>query len=372
MSWQINKASLGERLRPYVENEIVKEIVRIKRGEGTNMREAIKYSIIIPVYNAEKTLDRCLNSILLQKRTDIQIIAVNDGSTDHSQEILDAFAAKYRCLTSVFQNNSGVSHARNTGLEAVQGTYVLFVDSDDFVSESYFDKLDIFDDADLCVFATHIIGSKNSDNDFFAELSRCGSFSEIIKTTMAWERMYSLWNKRFKREIIENHRVRFQEHFQIGEDFDFCMNYALWCSTVSVSDKVLYHVDVSDGNSLSRKYRPDLNKKLRAVYLHIREMFEDRKEADINNDNVLAALDFLFARSVFSCIAEEFKTEKPHYFRDKKKYAAICSDFTDSIGPKGVYANAAHRVIRLLLRLRCFFILYLITYIVKIKWVISR
>ena len=95
----------------------------------------IKYSVIIPVYNAEKTLKRCLDSLLGQKRQDVEIILINDGSSDRSGEIIDEYRRKYGSIVSLEQENSGVSAARNRGLNAATGTYILFVDSDDRIRE---------------------------------------------------------------------------------------------------------------------------------------------------------------------------------------------------------------------------------------------
>src|SRR5699024_4953921 len=116
----------------------------------------IKYSVIIPVYNAEKTLKRCLDSLLGQKRQDVEIILINDGSSDRSGEILDEYRRKYGSIVSLEQENSGVSAARNRGLNAAMGSYILFVDSDDYVSEDYFNVIDEAgekEDSDLIVFA---------------------------------------------------------------------------------------------------------------------------------------------------------------------------------------------------------------------------
>ena len=101
----------------------------------------IKYSVIIPVYNAEKTLKRCLDSLLGQKRQDVEIILINDGSSDRSGEIIDEYRRKYGSIVSLEQENSGVSAARNRGLNAATGTYILFVDSDDFIESDMVERM---------------------------------------------------------------------------------------------------------------------------------------------------------------------------------------------------------------------------------------
>jgi len=98
-------------------------------------------SIIVPVYNVEKYLERCLTSLLEQEYKDIEIILVDDGSTDSSGEICDSYAEKYNNIKVIHQSNGGLSAARNTGVKAAEGDYIAFVDSDDWVKPDMFSKL---------------------------------------------------------------------------------------------------------------------------------------------------------------------------------------------------------------------------------------
>lgn len=98
-----------------------------------------KISVIVPVYNTEKYLDECLNSVENQTLKDIEIICVNDGSTDKSLEILNNHAGKDSRIKVISQENGGVSSARNAGIESSSGSYILFIDSDDFI-ETYLCK----------------------------------------------------------------------------------------------------------------------------------------------------------------------------------------------------------------------------------------
>lgn len=101
-----------------------------------------KVSVIVPVYNVEKYLERCLNSLVNQTLQDIQIIVVNDGSPDNSQEIIDRFEKEYPDkLKGYIKENGGLSDARNYGMQFVEGEYVAFVDSDDYVDDTMYEKL---------------------------------------------------------------------------------------------------------------------------------------------------------------------------------------------------------------------------------------
>ena len=101
-----------------------------------------KYSVIIPVYNAEKTLKRCLDTLLAESHSESEIILINDGSEDQSGKICLSYAEKYLNIHYIEKQNGGVSTARNVGLEMATGEYILFVDSDDYVIPGFFSSLD--------------------------------------------------------------------------------------------------------------------------------------------------------------------------------------------------------------------------------------
>ena len=166
----------------------------------------IKYSVIIPVYNSEKTIDRCLQSLLSQKRADVEIIVIDDGSEDRSGEILSKYAEKNNTLILLRQENSGVSVARNTGIEKASGDYILFVDSDDFVSDDYFYALDQMGnqtDDDLIVFASNTIGGPEVDESgLYHQLEVLKDNNKKMQLLLASRKIMSPWNKRFKRKIL--------------------------------------------------------------------------------------------------------------------------------------------------------------------------
>lgn len=95
------------------------------------------YSIIVPVYNAQHTLRRCVDSILNQSYTNLEIILINDGSSDGSKELIDIFATEDNRVIGIHKTNGGVSSARNKGLEIARGDYMIFVDSDDYIENDY-------------------------------------------------------------------------------------------------------------------------------------------------------------------------------------------------------------------------------------------
>ena len=101
----------------------------------------MKYSVIIPVYKAQKTIRRCIDSLIDQSHEDVELIIINDGSPDDSGIICQEYAEKYPCIRYYETENRGVSSARNLGLTKAKGEYILFVDSDDYVSKNYLERI---------------------------------------------------------------------------------------------------------------------------------------------------------------------------------------------------------------------------------------
>lgn len=324
----------------------------------------IKYSVIIPVYNSEKTIARCLDSLTAQNRDDVQIIVVNDGSTDSSDTVIREFADRYPQILYISQKNSGVSQARNTGLDAALGTYITFVDSDDYVREDYFHILDQHDDCELLAFCHEIIGEDpRSMPDLFAELNKLQSFEERLLLLLSSRRIMSPWDKRFRRSMIEKYHVRFPKQMHIGEDFNFCMSYAMHCTEVEIeSDQIIYN-DITGQDSLSRKYRVGLDAQLRDAYTLAADTIRRSTQPDALKQELLAHTDYLFTKLVFSCISEEFKQKELHFIRDHKRIVEICSNFRQPLSDRRV--NWVHRALRLALTCKLYFPFYLVSYWVK-------
>lgn len=220
-----------------------------------------KYSVIIPVYNGEKTLVRCIDSILQQDYHDMELILVNDGSRDSSGAICKAYSDNHANVLYVEKENGGVSSARNAGVEKATGRFMLFVDSDDSVSGDYFAALEQIDESYDFVMFSHCLRDGTSETkkisaDFVStNLDECvGKFCDL------WCRksLSSPVTKRYRKSIIQENNIRFPEHLYIGEDKSFNLMYIMHCKSCVVSSQALYYVNLENQNSLSRKIRPDL------------------------------------------------------------------------------------------------------------------
>lgn len=278
--------------------------------------KTIRYSVIIPAYNAEKTLNRAVDSLLGQNRADVEILLISDGSTDETDRIARGYGEKLRFFR---QEHAGVSEARNLGLRHARGYYVTFLDSDDFVAPGYFAALDDAPECDILVFG--------------ADCPVGDSLEYLLKS----RKIMSSCNKRFRREFLEENALRFLPGWQVGEDFCFCFACALAAETLECIPADLYHADVSDQNSLSRRYRPDLDQAMAAVFAHVAQLEGAAQYRD--------TLEALRLRQAVACIAEEWKRGRPGSSRIRE----ICSRFRESVGkPKGL----VNRALWLLLRWR--------------------
>ena len=299
----------------------------------------MKYSVIIPIYNAEKTLVRCLDSILRQPFSDYELLLINDGSTDGSDAICREYANTYSCVRYFAKENGGVSSARNLGLEQAEGEYILFVDSDDYVSEDYFAAIDqalTQSHPDLLLFGYRNFGGLSTEWDTgeFYEDAETG-VAERVASAVRQYLFSSLWSKAFKRQIIERGNIRFADDLAIGEDLAFIFSYAMHIRSIaSISDK-LYNVDVSDGNSLSRKARPYLTEQLMEVN---RRMYAVYRATDYSPEAARyyeAALSWMTYRSVYSSCKELLKFDYSAKQR-RQKIRKICKLYrTEHVKPVG-------------------------------------
>ncbi len=288
----------------------------------------MKFSLIVPVYNAQSTLCRCLDSIVSQPFSDYELLLINDGSADASGDICREYADRYPAIRYFEKENGGVSSARNMGLDEVRGEYILFVDSDDFVSDDYFAVLsDALKNkaADLLMFGYRNFDaiSKERDTGEFYENAAVG-IAERVSSAMQRYLFSSLWSKVFKRQIIERHNIRFANDLAIGEDFAFIFTYAMHIRSIaSISDK-LYNVDVSDGNSLSRKARPYLTEQLMEVNRRMYAAYRAAEHSPEAARHYEEALSFMTYRSAYSCCKELLKFDITPKQR-RREIRKICS-----------------------------------------------
>ena len=299
------------------------------------MRE---FSIIIPAYNAEETICRCLDSLIHQDLHDVQILVINDGSTDRTLERCQAYADVYDCIDLISQSNSGVSSARNLGLQNAKGKYILFIDSDDYTAPNY---LNVIRSAvkeerpDLLLFGADL----NSGEPYFSPEARmltdASEISSVLAEYMKAGKLASLWMKAFKTDIIRQYQIQFPEELDIAEDLVFALGYAIHAKTVMAISDRLYVVSVENENSLSRKRRVDLHDRLHAASLALVDTIRNADGlSQPEREIYLEAVTWMFYRSVYSSAKELARhvNDRQQRLRELRR---ICGVFSrDAVRPR--------------------------------------
>ncbi|MGJ1410685.1 glycosyltransferase family 2 protein [Sphingobacterium thalpophilum] len=213
----------------------------------------MEVSIIVPVFNAEATLDRCIESVLQQKFKDFELILINDGSTDNSAEICNRYVQHFPNIHVFHTENGGVSSARNKGISIAKGRWIVFLDSDDYVSEEYLFNL-MSSEADFVISGVNLLRG-NQKIEVFPPKQYARNLGELPLFVHRLEQtgfiIYGPCQKRFKREIIDAHNLRFRRDLDYGEDTIFVLNYLCFVSSAESLDKSDYNYIQENSLSLS-------------------------------------------------------------------------------------------------------------------------
>jgi len=225
------------------------------------MQNKIKVSIVVPVYNVEKYLEKCVNSVLTQTLKDIEIICVNDGSTDSSLEILQAFAKKDARVRIISKENTGYGNTMNIGFAAAQGEYIGIVESDDYALQEMFESLyDYAKKYDVDIVKSNYYELTNSDNLCYCEIQK-GINYESIYCPRAYEEIYlvpgcHIWSAIYRNDFIKKNKITFNETPGASyQDLSFTyISYLYAERMVSVKDAFLcYRIDNQSSSVKSRE-----------------------------------------------------------------------------------------------------------------------
>lgn len=202
------------------------------------------FSIIVPVYNVEECLERCVNSIISQSFKDFELILVDDGSPDKCPQICDEFAENDERITVIHKENGGVSSARNAGIDAAKGDYIWFVDSDDAIEAD-----------SLCFLAEKI---KKTRQDLYVFNSKFNAYIDIknfddffVKYYFKYLFGFGPWNKLYFTKIIKDNELKFDDEEKIGEDLLFNINVYCFVSSIAVYEDQLYSYIIREGSAMT-------------------------------------------------------------------------------------------------------------------------
>ncbi len=289
-------------------------------------REVETISIIVPIYNVEKYLANCLDSLLMQTHTELEVILVNDGSKDHSLEICKAYAEKDKRIVVIDKVNEGVSIARNTGLEAATGDYVAFIDPDDWVeSEAYASMLSQLKkwESPICLCNFYKDTKRKSQPkcfEFTSEVLEGDEVREQLVNNMIGMPdllpkyvyvMGSVWRGLYSRSFLNDNKLRFVPGLTIMEDLVFMVQTLLKCDKVAIDQGIWYHY-VQHSASTLHTYNGQLWEDQLVVY----ELLEQSlKEAQLEGD-MRNRLDIRYIGMVLTAIKNETYIKKSGDFKD--------------------------------------------------------
>lgn len=213
-----------------------------------NYRLSPLISVIIPIFNMEKYLEDCLESIINQENKDFEVILINDGSNDKSESICNHYINKDKRLTLINKKNGGVSSARNYGLKLAKGKFILFVDADDIISKDYLTIDKKFYGCDIIEKPSVHINSNNNKIVKYHHKNRSiviNNKEQVLKHYIS-NKNNALWDKFISKDIIGDYL--FDESLKVGEDLIFCAGLALKIRNYGISTKGRYYYRIHDSS----------------------------------------------------------------------------------------------------------------------------
>ncbi len=290
-------------------------------------------SIIIPVYNVANYIERSVSSLLNQTYKNIEIILVNDGSSDNSSEICNNLINSYKGdnLHLIEQENQGVSSARNVGLKKANGEYIMFVDADDWVDETYVEKLYTAikdNDADIA-FCGFVEWYSNEKQIRYSNTDAIYSLEDYyVKYQM---KRPGLWSGIYKNEIIQRNNVHFDVLLRRMEDGCFVSDYIACCSKiVSISDALYYYFQRE--GSVIHQYRPQTVVGAERDMYILEKLYNSFKRSNANES---VYIDLFYKKWAEFMITEAISyTNRRHPIKSDKQRKKILKEIIDKTNIK--------------------------------------
>lgn len=286
----------------------------------------IKVSIIVPIYNVEKYLDRCVISLLNQTYENIEIILVDDGSPDNSPKMCDEYAAGDSRVNVVHKINGGLSDARNAGLEVATGDYILFLDSDDYVELNMIEKLlkvAVTNKSDVVVFGYYadfvdkdesLLSTRN-----FPSINKSyslDSFNEIPLNSDMIGLLGYAWNKLYNSKVIKSNNMKFTKGISLVEDMVFNGPVLMKCNNISFVEDMFVHYMQRPRVTLGNKFYDNFfDLKLMAIDSIEKLLLHWKIQNEIVNENRLSS-EFSALKSVVRLLSNADN----YNMKEKKDY----------------------------------------------------
>lgn len=320
-------------------------------------------SVIIPVYNKESYLKDCFNSIIQQTWNRLEVLIVDDGSTDNSLNIVKEYADKDSRFKVIKAEHKGPSVARNTGIDAASGKYLTFVDADDYVEPDYIRNLVCaIGDADLC-----ISGCKQWDADHNKWVtskyaSARHNLAELGNSITQYEDiLYAVMWRLYHRKIVIEHDIRFPEDMQYGEDTIFFFKYLFFIQKIVILNDAQYVHRRQDKNSLEKIAwkRIELQEKLLSALEELSKILKDNKVNETSN-NMLYLIEYWQIINMWN-IGISICYQIDGYRNRRKKFYSIVKEYSLKGKSRNmVVASKRMLIIKATLLTNTFFPIYLL------------
>lgn len=297
-------------------------------------------SVIIPVYNVEEHFERCLDTIINQTYKDLEIILVEDGSTDGSKEICKRYAERDSRISVIYSKNQGPGAARNTGFQRAKGDYIYFMDADDEVEENLLsDNYEIArkKDIDIIIFSYVRVMYKNNKpigeekytyKDIYLQSKDeiKGIFWELYDQKL----VFNLWNKLYKREFLMNHQICFT-NLRKGQDAVFNLTAFKYVKKIYINNTIYYKYHLYNSNNITSRYTPNIL----AVYIVLHHTFKElMQEWQLYEEAVAKRINLISFVHITVCVSNLTKVENNKLSIKEKKNELkqiIKSEFNDDI-----------------------------------------
>lgn len=269
-----------------------------------------KLSVIVPVYNSEKYLKKCIDSILNQTYTDFEIILVDDGSGDGSGVICDQYAKKSSKIKVIHKENQGLVAARKTGLENANGEYIGFVDSDDYIGEGMYEALmndALKYDVDISIGGLVLVNENGNSNKLLSQfpIGYYGKkdMEENIFSKMLYHSGFIKYGmipgvvvKVFKKSVLENGIAKVDNRIKMGEDVAITFNTIFYANSISFVESTEYFY-IQHADSMIHKYSPKRMEEFMVLHECLYSIENKKFKAQL--DNFFA---YLFVYTITECV----------------------------------------------------------------------
>lgn len=331
----------------------------------------LKISVIIPIYNNDKYIKKCLDSVLNQDFKEFEVIIINDGSTDNSKAICEKYASKDSRVRLINIKNSGVSNARNIGLQNARGEYIQFIDSDDYIDKNMFKELyniSLNTNADVIISGITKINIKTKNSKEVLPISS-GLYNkkEVLNNFELEQRKTGLYgyvsNKFIKASIINKYKIKFDTTIKLAEDLDFYLRLYNNTNNIYLHNKSYYYYYINYEKELYNKvnYFTQIS-----ISLKEKKLLDENKCLNNKNKN---QINLIITNFCLCFLYDEFSWT---YFETKKKFKMLAKN--DEIVKSFSYSKMKffEKIILFLIANEIYFITFMMLSIRKICETIYR